>query len=360
MTLPLTPNAIRSIRVNGFKSLQDATIDLHSRNLLIGANNAGKSNLVALFRLMGAIVTDGLQDYVARFGGADYFLYAGADVTPSTVFTISFANPPHEYHIELSADSAGALYFTIEQYVASDVEPVTVLVGRNHRESKLFEAGGGVGHHLLRVMRDWRVYHFHDTGIRSPLRNPNDSAIGSLNSNGSNLVSVIQNISLHHPTVYRRIVHQVRQVAPNFSDFHVASGRLQFYETGNSNPRSADYLSDGTLRFIAVTVALLQPNPPATILIDEVELGLHPQALIRLAAMIQSASAYSQIIAATQSSFLVSQFDVDDIITVDKVNGQSQFERLDVEQLSAWLAEFDGGSYSIGDLWEKSVIGGQP
>src|SRR5262245_7837756 len=50
------------------------------------------------------------------------------------------------------------------------------------------------------------------------------------------------------------------------------------------------------LRFIALATALLQPEPPATILIDEPELGLHPFALNTLASLIRQASVRTQLI----------------------------------------------------------------
>ncbi len=40
---------------------------------------------------------------------------------------------------------------------------------------------------------------------------------------------------------------------------------------------------------------------------------------------------------------------------VDRVNDASQFHRLSEAEVSAWLDEF-----SIGELWEKNIIGGTP
>lgn len=61
----------------------------------------------------------------------------------------------------------------------------------------------------------------------------------------------------------------------------------------------------------------MQPEPPATIIIDEPELGLHPVAINKLATLIRKASLKSQVIISTQSVNLVDNFDVDDIIVVD-------------------------------------------
>ena len=112
--------------------------------------------------------------------------------------------------------------------------------------------------------------------------------------------------------------------------------------------------SDGTLRFICLVTALLQPNPPSTILIDEPELGLHPYALVILGDLLRTASQRMQIIVSTQSVSLVNQFSIDDLIVVERQNGASTFQRLKEEDFQAWLEE-----YSTGELWEKNVLGGR-
>ena len=84
---------------------------------------------------------------------------------------------------------------------------------------------------------------------------------------------------------------------------------------------------------------------------------MHPFAISKLAGMIQSASAKgTQVIVATQSADLVNHFEPDDIITVDQVNGETVFNRLQKEELSSWLED-----YSLGDLWQRNILaGGQP
>jgi predicted ATPase len=118
---------------------------------------------------------------------------------------------------------------------------------------------------------------------------------------------------------------------------------------------NAYQLSDGTLRFICLATLLLQPNLPQTIIIDEPELGLHPVAVNKLASLIKKASAKTQIIISTQSVNLVDNFEPQDIIVVDRKDNATVFDRLDAESLEVWLKD-----YSLGEIWEKNVIGGQP
>ena len=88
------------------------------------------------------------------------------------------------------------------------------------------------------------------------------------------------------------------------------------------------HLSDGSIRFICLATALLQPNPPSTIIIDEPELGLHPAAISILAELIQDTAKRTQVIIATQSPALIDQFAIEDIIVVNRENGESTFKRL--------------------------------
>ena len=99
----------------------------------------------------------------------------------------------------------------------------------------------------------------------------------------------------------------------------------------------------------------MQPELPATILIDEPELGLHPYAITLLASLLRKASKSTQVVVSTQSVPLVNQFRPEDIIVVDRSGPESTFNRLDPDELESWLDD-----YGLGDLWEKNVIGGRP
>ncbi len=162
--------------------------------------------------------------------------------------------------------------------------------------------------------------------------------------------------------IYNRILKTIQSIAPFFSDFFLqpnADGyvRLQWQDKYSSNIYGANDFSDGTLRFIALTTLFMQPKIPETIIIDEPELGLHPFAITKLAGMIKSAASKGvQVIIATQSADLVNHFDAEQVITVDQVDEESRFERLNSGKLSQWLDD-----YSIGDLWQRNIIkGGQP
>jgi predicted ATPase len=210
------------------------------------------------------------------------------------------------------------------------------------------------------------VYHFHDTGERAPMRR---SEIvedhHKLRGDAANIAPLLLHLKNdeYFAGYYKKIVDAVRLVIPFFDDFRLdvqklgeaEKVRLSWSQKGSDFPMQPYHLSDGSIRFICLATALVQPNPPSTIIIDEPELGLHPAAIVVLAELIQAASKQTQVIVATQSPALIDQFGIEDIIVMNRQDGASTFERLKEKDFSAWLDD-----YSVGELWSKNVIAGGP
>ena len=215
---------------------------------------------------------------------------------------------------------------------------------------------------LVETLRGCRVFHFQDTSLTAPVKQQGYAADNrSLQSDAGNLAAVLLRLRDGDPGRYRRIVRTVKQVAPFFRDFvlepELASDRLRlrWKQEGSDTVLPADALSDGTLRFICLATLLGQPELPGLIVLDEPELGLHPFAIVQLAGMLRAASRESQVLLATQSVTLMNQFELGDLVIVERRDGASVFERPDPDRLSEWLEE-----YSLGELWEKNLLGGRP
>ncbi len=65
-------------------------------------------------------------------------------------------------------------------------------------------------------------------------------------------------------------------------------------------------MSDGTLRYLLLTAALLSPRPPELMILNEPETSLHPDLLAPLARLIAAASRRSQIIVVSHAQTLAS------------------------------------------------------
>ncbi len=106
---------------------------------------------------------------------------------------------------------------------------------------------------------------------------------------------------------------------------------------------------------MCLATLLLQPILPTVMLLDEPELGLHPAAISLLADLLESASERTQVLVATQSVTLVNQFTQESVWVVERTDRQSIFQHLESADMSAWLE-----NYSLGELWEKNILGGRP
>lgn len=366
---------IENIKIQNFKSIKDASIDLGSVNVLIGANGVGKSNFISFFRLLKSLRNDTLNDYVPKQGYMDNLIYFGekedSNIRGEITFS-EFQNKPYiRYAFDLSADNQNLA--VIKKETTSQLMNIDDQVNSwqdssssNNTEHSLhlLASQQETKHVIVRTyFSDFTVYHFHDTSFDSPLRRRASLYDNSsLNHDGSNLPAFLYYLQERYPQRLYLIEKVTRSIAPFFGKFNLKPDRineeliqLEWQEIGYDRYQNAKNLSDGTLRFIALTTLMLQPNPPKVIIIDEPELGLHPSAITMLAGLIRKVTPKSQVILSTQSIQLVNEFEPEDIIVVDRKNEQSEFKRLDSDKLQIWLEE-----YGLGEIWYKGIIGGKP
>jgi predicted ATPase len=365
----VTDRELKSIEIEGYASIRSATVSLGRLNVLVGANGAGKSNFVRVFELLGRLVESDLGFFVGLNGGASALL--NTDPARSRL-RIHLDAPPNSYEAVLVPASNDELIFDSEVVYfqgAGDDRPHNQLIGRGNRETRLHEVvrhgTSGSAVYAAELLRGCRVYHFHDTSRNAPVKQLVPTADNlSLRDDAGNLAAVLLALAESDDTAgqaaYRRIVGVIRQVAPFFRDFALSpeksdSVRLRWRQVDSDAVFSANQMSDGTLRFICLATLLLHPALPPLVVLDEPELGLHPYAVVQLAGLLRQASARSQVLVATQSVTLMNQFEIDDLIVVERVDGASEFIRPDRERLGEWLNE-----YSLGELWEKNLIGGRP
>ena len=361
-----------TISVKGFKSIASIEkLKLGAINVVIGPNGSGKSNFIGVFAFLHAIREGRLQDYVIKAGGADKVLHFGSKVTKTLQISVSFQDERNRYEIalqptdvdELVPESEVVYFWDKVRYPNKPYSEGIARVGKEAGISaqKSTKIAGYVRDHLDR----WRLYHFHDTSAASPMKKTadvNDNRY--LRPDASNLAAFLYYLREKHETSYSLIRRTVQRMAPFFDDFQLEPQklnpekiRLEWRHKGSEAYFDASSLSDGTLRFIALTALFLQPESyrPSVILVDEPELGLHPYAITLLASLIKQASVKTQVIISTQSPFLLDHFQPEDVLVADRVDGGTQFTRLDPARLDSWLQD-----YSLGQLWEKNELGGRP
>ena len=349
------------IEIAGYKSIYQERLELKPINLLIGANGSGKSNFISFFEFLNRLYHRNLHEYIALTGGENKLLHKGQKLTNRISFKLEFENGTNGYSANLQLGTNGFV-FTDERLIYRSDRGADI--SSSDREARIKTTDNFRAKHVIRHLNGFRKYHFHDTSDKSPFTILSNIETDTyyLYSNGSNLAAFLYGIRNNDKIVYNRIIKTIQSIAPYFSDFEFIPNnegfiRLLWKDKYSDSIYGATDLSDGTIRFIALTVLFLQPDLPDTIIIDEPELGLHPSAIAKLAGMIKSVSSKEcQVIVATQSTDLISHFTPESIITVDQINGCSKFKRLDSKELQEWLED-----YTVDDLWKRNIISsGQP
>ena len=364
-------DSLDKLTIRGFKSIRELEdFEFKDLNVLIGANGAGKSNLISFFRLLQAIIKGNLNEYIRDSGGISDLLFNGRKTTRRLRFETRFGSRGYRFSITPGRLKGWALTDEQRYYEHGRSGWWNISGDNSDGQSLLVKEASGKDHDaqysksVYDSISSWKIYHFHDTSEEAPMRHEEivqDNK--TLRFNASNIAPFLLRLKNEDEETYEDILHACKLVIPYLDDFLLDVERygqkkkvaLSWLAKGSDYPMQPYHFSDGSIRFICLATALLQPEPPSSLIIDEPELGLHPAAISILAELIQNASKRTQLIVATQSPALIDNFSVEDIIVVSREEGASTFERLNKKDYRAWLE-----SYSVGELWRKNVVAGGP
>ena len=371
---------LNNINLKGFKSINTngQDIPIGDITILLGANGAGKSNLISFFQMLNYMTTGALQNYIGQSGSASSLLFFGSKQTTKISAELTFTDSKSEdkYIFSLAHAAGDTLIFTEETLFwkyHNNPEHIKISLDTGLKESGLYDyckkQDSKAGWVIFNLLKNCQVFQFHDTSKEAKIRNNvyiNDADF--LRNNGGNLAAFLYAIKnqKNGENYYNRIVRYIKLAMPQFNDFVLSpSTQNSNYIMLNWLENDSEYLfgphqiSDGSLRFMALTTLLLQPSKslPSVIILDEPELGLHPSAISLLAGMVKTASQNCQIILATQSTRLIDEFEANDIVVVERNEKEkcSSFKKLNQKALGNWLDR-----YSMSELWEKNIIGGRP
>jgi predicted ATPase len=380
---------LRQIEISGYKSIQDVNLELTRLNVFVGSNGSGKSNFLSFFKLLREMQNGRLQKFIGKEGGANTLLFYGVKTTKQLEAYLTFKTAEKDvgYRLRLTPTAKDSLILEsleLERenvvFQAPSLEmgfPINTThefgkrtphqesqlvpmidVWKTHKEHDAVRAGEIVFQMLDKSSACW----FHDTSAMRRQCYIHDNK--ELHPDGDNLAAILYKIKQNHEIAYHRITATIQQIAPWFGEFvleplelNKKNIQLDWRDCYSDHIFGPHQLPDGGLRAMALITLLLQPEEdlPSLIIIDEPELGLHPNAIIILASLLNQASFHSQVIVATQSPTLVDEFDPEDIVVVDRENGKTTLSRPNIEHLNEWLID-----YSLGEVWQKNVMGGGP
>jgi len=351
---------IHTLAVSGYRSLRELVLPLGQLNLVTGANGAGKSSLYRSLRLLADAALNTVVASLAREGGLSSTLWAGPETiarsvrqgdfpvegTPrlaSVSLKLGFAGEPYSYCIDLGYPPPAQTAFPLDPAIKRECiwhgeiyRRAAVLVDRNNRLVQLAPAQTAKhdepeiltkelsstdsmlatiadpqrAPEMLAVretVRGWRFYEGFRTDAASPVRVPQVGTFTPvLNNDGTDLPAALKTIRLFGDG--EALDRTVEDAFPgSYVDIDDQVGRfeVQLRQHGLLRPLSASELSDGTLRYLLWTGALLTPRPPELMVLNEPETSLHPDLLPALSRLIAHAAARTQLIVVSHSQPLI-------------------------------------------------------
>jgi predicted ATPase len=387
---------IKQLRVSNLLSYgPDAyPVMLGPLNVLIGPNGSGKSNFLEALSLLQA-APDQITRPIRDGGGIQDWLHKAptAGLSKDARIEALIVNPNHGKHLRygIAFHEVGGRFEISDEFLENEASdpgrpqpyffyrwnggrPVLNTSALNLGERKLMRESIKPDQSILAQKRDadlypeltWvadqyramRLYREWTFGRYAAPRLPQKTDLPSdrLEQDGSNLGLVINRLRMN-VGARKQLIGALRVVYDGIEDVdvRVEGGTAQVFLIESGGIMPATRLSDGTLRYLSMLAVLCDPTPPPLIVIEEPELGLHPDVLPSLARLLVEASTRTQLVVTTHAPSLVDALSEkpDSVLVCERNAAGSHIERLDAAQLTPWLEQF-----RLGELWTRGEIGG--
>jgi len=330
---------IRSLTIEGYRSIQRLHFPAQQVNVIVGANGTGKSNLYLALYLLTAAADGRLADSLAIEGGMESVLWAGPHqrkvpkrVTLDVMFDawsyqISFGLPqPIENSafnldpfvreerlrchdgkraIEICSRTNGTAWLRDDDgrrvtfpAEISDSESILSELREPHLYPELS--------HIRSELSSWRFYHQFRTDSESALRRPQIAVRTTvLGHDGRNLAAALQTIiEIGDRGALSAAISHAFPGGSLEIDRHHTGLELSLSMPNFVRPFRAPELSDGTLKYLCLLAALLSPRPSNLLAFNEPDANLHPSLFEPLSDAFAFASRESQLWITTHSTEL--------------------------------------------------------
>lgn len=350
---------IRTIAIQGYRSLRELVLPLGQLSVITGANGSGKSSVYRSLRLLADVAQNSVIASLAREGGLPSTFWAGPETISRGVrqgtyaveglaarnaasLKLGFGSDEYGYSIDLGYPPPpppatmflldprvkreciwhGAVYRKASALVdrrnnfvwlstMKGEEPVMLTQHLGDADSMLASvADPQRAPEMLAVreaIRGWRFYDHMRTDADAPARTAQIGTFSPvLHHDGSNLAAALETIMEIRSD--GALAAALEDAFPGSKlSIEDKNGRfeIQLRQHGLLRPLSAAELSDGTLRFLLLIAALLTPRPPELMVLNEPETSLHPTLLPALARLIVTAAEKTQIVVVSHAQVLI-------------------------------------------------------
>ncbi|GAA3870570.1 AAA family ATPase [Streptomyces sedi] len=398
------PGRLMELHVENFRSLRNVTIPLRPLTVLVGPNGVGKSNVLKVFDFLAAIIRTDLQPALEERGGFDEVAFWGGEKPPTSMAirlkanwtTHASAGAPDEYSLTIRRRaspnrSEGYSLSRQESFqfkrkrgrgrrITISGEEARVASGNAGKDTdssfgiqrlssglstlpRLGRSDGG--EEVTRVadrLSSFRVFEVDVDAARLPTR-PRGVGAGRLDAKARNLAAFLVSLSADEGC-WSALTNDARRILPQLEsiEFEQVGGDVErlavvLHERGLRRTTPLADASFGTVRLLGLLAMLHDPHPPALTCVEEIDHGLHPQALELIVERLREASERTQLIVATHSPALVDRLVPDEFVVCDRdENGASDIPALTTEEVTEIVAET--GDQPLGELWFSGVLGG--
>jgi predicted ATPase len=392
------------MRVENFRSLRQVAIPLGPLNVLVGPNGAGKSNVLEIFRFLSDVILTDLEPALDARGGFDEVVFRGGVRAPGTIrislratwTRYSSVNAPDEYQLAVirralrggtSLSRKETFQFKRTQgrgrrITISGEKAAVIGIDRNEEEfpERTFgirrmssglstlprlspEEGGAEVAAVAERLASFRVFDVSVPAARLPSRLPRGRD-EVLDHDAANLAAFLLALRGKDENSWAQLVADASEVLPQVEgiDFEFPAGPARqvvvaLRERGLRQPTQLSDASYGTIRLLGLLALLYDPKPPALTCVEEIDHGLHPQALELLVERLREASDRTQFIIATHSPALADRLRPEEMIVCERDDdGSSSIPAISPAEIRRIVEESE--DLPLGDLWFSGALGG--
>jgi predicted ATPase len=371
-------NRLVSLEVENFRSLRKITLPLGPVTVLVGPNGAGKTNVLKVLEFLADIIRTDLEPALDGQGGFDEVVFDGGSITARHIrIKARLASAEYELRVVKSDDMRRFETFSFDdgrrvdvinqEAAVSNYDMGTSSIGISEHSSGLStlprlhgEAGIDDVGAIARQLSSLRVF---DVSVEAA-RLPGRLSTRGLASDASNLAAYLFDLRRKHDSTWEQLVDDARFALPQLEsiDFTQPAGDTRevsvvLRENGLRRPTPLRDASFGTVRMLGLLALLHDPNPPELTCVEEIENGLHPQALEMLVERIREASDRTQFLIATHSPALVDRLYPDEFVICERnEDGSSAIPAISTDKVREIVATSE--DLPLGELWFSGVLGG--